>query len=81
MTIDNYLVEAYHSGRAYAEDRIRNQTHPNYNMRKYYQRIYAYDSFLKEYGKDGLDKYFGASYKRLRNHIEELTTPYYIIKH
>lgn len=36
MTIDNYLVEAYHSGKCYAEDRLRKENYYSESIRKYY---------------------------------------------
>ena len=73
MTIDNYLVEAYHCGRGYAEDRLRKENYYSEDIRKSYQRTYAIESFKKEFGEEGFQKYFGGSMKKLRFYIEDLT--------
>ena len=73
MTIDNYLVEAYHTGRGYAEDRLRKENYYSESARKSYQRTYAIEAFKKEFGDEGFQQYFDGSMKKLRFYVEDLT--------
>lgn len=73
MTIDKFLIEAYHMGRGWAAEQLNKDNTASWQgMRQYYQRKYAYECFLKRFGEEGLNNYFDGSKSSLRNYIEEL---------
>ncbi len=76
MAIDSYLIEAYHCGRGYAEDRLRKENYYSETIRKMYQRTYAAEAFKTEYGNEGMQAYFGGSMKKLKFHLDDLTGPF-----